>query len=382
MAYQLGTPIAGKEFEDFHKTSNNAPGNVFYDNHWQYLENIWLCGGDISSENAADYAKNKGNAVVMSRVRDAVYGVSVSNGSEIQDVATANYTRRGGSRVYETDPEEIRSGKMSTPVGRSDLAGSATGMCCHLTSGVFTGFDVRNDVPGVSGLFVAGDGIHATAPSGAAYPCGVGFTSCFCSIDGDHAGKAAAEYAHTASAKEIDREVVRARIEKLAAPLRREKGFGPNWARDVLHSIMAPYWVSVAKTEPTLRSALTQVEYMRDNVIPRLCARMGHDLRLCLEMRHKVLSAEMKLRAGLYRAESRGNHYHSDIPYRKDDAFLCYVTAQKGEDGMTLSKRPVPEEWTGDRSDAYTDRYHYYFPGEPEAKGFTAPNSGWGGKRG
>jgi len=51
-----------------------------------------------------------------------------------------------------------------------------------------------------------------------------------------------------------------------------EKGFDPNWARDVLHSIMAPYWVSVAKTEPTLQAALIQVEYMRDHVVPRLCA--------------------------------------------------------------------------------------------------------------
>jgi len=43
---------------------------------------------------------------------------------------------------------------------------------------------------------------------------------------------------------------------------------------------------------------------------------------------------------------------------------------------------PVPAEWTGDVSAAYTDRYHYYFPGEPEAKGFTAPKSTWGGKGG
>ena len=382
MAYELGLPIAGKEFEDFHATSNNAPGNAFYDNHWQYLENIWLCGGDVAEENASDYAKNKGNAMALGRVRKAVYGVEVSDGSEIQDVATANYTRRGGSRVYGSDPEEVRSGKMSTPVGRSDLAGAATGMCCHLTSGIFNGFEVRNDVPGVPGLFIAGDGTHATAPSGSAYPCGVGFTSCFCSIDGDHAGKAAAEFIENAEIKAVSDEEIAAMIEKLSAPLLRDKGFDPNWARDVLHSIMAPYWVSVAKTEPTLRAALTQVEYMRDNVIPRLCARSGHDLRLCLEMQHKVISAEMKLRASLFRAESRGTHYRSDIPYRVDSEYLCYVTVQKGENGMSLEKQPVPAEWTGDVNAAYTDRYHFYFPGEPEAKGFEAPKNTWGGKKG
>ena len=381
MAYQLGLPIAGKEFEDFHAPSNHAPGNAFYDNHWQYLENIWLCGGDVTRENASDYAKNKGNAMALSRVRNAVYGVAASDGSEIQDVSTANYTRRGGSKVYETDPEEVRSGKLSTPVGRSDLAGAATGMCCHLTSGVFSGFGVDNSTE-IPGLFVAGDGTHATAPSGSAYPCGVGFTSCFCSIDGDHAGRAAAGFAAGTSLCEPEKERIAQIIEELSAPLSREKGFDPNWARDVLHSIMAPYWVSVAKTEPTLRAALTQVEYMRDNVAPRLSARSGHDLRLCLEMQHKILSAEMKLRAGIFRAESRGTHYRADVPYRKDGEFLCYVTVQKTGAGMALKKHPVPDAWTGDRDAAYTDRYHYYYPGEPEEKGFDAPKSAWGGKGG
>ena len=382
MAYQLGLPIAGKEFEDFHSTSNNAPGNVFYDNHWQYLENIWLCGGDVSVENASDYAANKGNAMALSRVRGAVYGVASSDGSEIQDVATANYTRRGGSQVYETDPQELRSGKMSTPVGRSDLAGAATGMCCHLTSGVFCGFEVRNNVPGVPGLFVAGDGTHATAPSGSAYPCGVGFTSCFTSIDGDHAGKAAAAYVADKELVQVDTEEITARIREISAPMQREKGFDPNWARDVLHSIMAPYWVSVAKTEPTLQAALTQVEYMRDHVAPKLAACSSHDLRLCLELRHKILSAEMKLRASLFRQESRGTHYRADIPYRRDKEYLCYITVRQSEKGMELEKHSVPAEWTGDTQAAYTERYHYYFPGEPEAKGFQPPKSAWGGKRG
>ena len=127
--------------------------------------------------------------------------------------------------------------------------------------------------------------------------------------------------------------------------------------------------------------ALVQVEYMRDHVIPNLAACSSHDLRLCIEMKHKVLSAEMKLRAGLARQESRGNHYRADIPYRDDDRFLCYVTVKKQPDGsMAAEKIPVPDEWTGDRNMEYDKRYHYYFPGEPEAKGFTPSKSGRGGK--
>lgn len=383
IAYQLGLPIAGKEFEDFHQTPASAPGNVFLDNHWQYLENIWLCGGDVSVKDASSYASTKGKIMVMGRVTKAVTGVPGADGSEIQDVATASYTRRGGSQVYESDPEEVRSGKMSTPVAQSALAGAATGMCCHLTSGVFCGLQELDGASGIPGLFTAGDGIHATAPSGAAYPCGVGFTSCFTSIDGTHAGNAAAEYAKNTEAISVTAETIAQKTEQITAPLRVEQGFDPNWARDVLHSIMAPYWVSVAKTEPTLRAALVQVEYMRDHVVPKLMARSSHDLRLCIEMKHKILSAEMKLRAGLARQESRGNHYRADIPYRDDSQFLCYITVQKDSDGtMRTEKVMLPQEWVGDTTTAYPDRYHYYFPGEPEAKGFTPPKPKWGGKGG
>lgn len=384
IAYQLGLPIAGKEFEDFHMTPASAPGNVFLDNHWQYLENIWLCGGDIAAENASDYARTKGNIMVLGRVKKAVYGVPAADGSEIQDVAQAAYTRRGGSAEYGTDPQEVRSGKMSTPVAAGSLGGAAVGMCCHLTSGVFCGLKEQDGFSGIPGLYTAGDGIHATSPSGAAYPCGVGFTSCFVSIDGDHAGKAAAAYASSVEFVMPDPERLQEKKEEITAPLHVEQGFDANWARDVLHAIMAPYWVSTAKTEATLRAALVQVEYMRDHVVPRLAARTSHDLRLCIEMKHKVLSAEMKLRAGLARQESRGNHYRADIPYRDDTQFLCYITVRKNENAaMIADKVMLPKEWTGDLSEEYAKRYLYYFPGEPEAKGFQAPKQPqWGRKRG
>ncbi|MCD7832802.1 MAG: FAD-binding protein [Lachnospiraceae bacterium] len=378
MAWELGLPITGKEFEDFHTTSSQAPGNVFLDNHWQYLENIWLCGGDVDPGSAAGYAAAKGKAMVLKRVNGSVNGLPVADGSEIQDVATANYTRRGGSKVYETDPEEIRSGKMSTPVAASTLAGAATGMCCHLTSGVFCGLEETNGETEIAGLYVAGDGIHATSPSGSAYPCGVGFTSCFTSIDGDHAGRAAAAYAREQKFIGLPEEEIQRKKEDILSPMKRESGFDPNWARDVLHSIMAPYWISVVKSEETLKAALVQVEYMRDHVIPKLQAGTSHDLRLCLEMKHKVLSAELKLRAGLERKESRGTTYREDYPCRDDENYLCYITQRKADDGgSSFDKVAVPDAWAGDRKEAYQTRYVYFFPGEPEKMGFEVPRSGW-----
>ena len=140
--------------------------------------------------------------------------------------------------------------------------------------------------------------------------------------------------------------------------------------------------ITVSSKGSQMEAALTQVDYMRDHVAPKLCASSSHDLRLCMEVRHKILSAELKLRASLFRAESRGTHYRADVPYRRDEDYLCAVTLRQGESGIELEKHPVPDEWTGESSAAYTDRYHYYFPGEGEAKGFTPPKTNWGGKRG
>jgi succinate dehydrogenase/fumarate reductase flavoprotein subunit len=370
ICYHLGLPIAGKEFEDFHDGPQAAPGNAFLSNNWTYLENIWLCGGDMTSAGAEDYIRAKSRAMVMRRVNTGVNGAKANDGSEIASVAKADYTRRGASVHYETDPQEIRSGKMNDDMLGGGSFGAAVGMSAHLTSGVFTGLEEFEGKTSVLGLYVAGDGIHSTAVSGAAYPCGVGFTSCFCSIDGDHAGAAAAAYAKQVMQLEISDNKIERRIQELKAPYDMEQGIDPNWACDVLQSIMSPYWVLITKSETMLKAALIQVEYLRDNVMPKLMARSGHDLRLCMEVKHKVLSAELKLRASLERKESRGNSYRVDYPYRKDDEYLCYLVAKKGMDGnIEYEKVPVKEEWTGDRSIPYEKRFAYFFPGELEALG-------------
>jgi len=388
IAYQLGLPIAGKEFEDFHATSSLAPGNSFLTEGWIYLENAWLSGGDVTGENIRGYVAGKGKAMVVRRVEGALQGIAPSDGSEVLDMTKALRTIRGTSVHYGSDPGEVRSGAGADcgSAPHKDAFGAAIGACCHLSSGVFCGLDDQTGGTAIPGLFVSGDGIHATAPAGATYPCGVGFTSCFCSIDGKHAGDAAGDYAAGAEAAKIPESVIAQKAAEILAPLRVEKGFDANWARDVLLSIMAPYWVSIAKSEVMLQTALTQVRYMRDHVIPKLVARSGHDLRQCIEMKHKVLASELKLLAGLERKESRGSTFRTDYPYRDDENFLCYLTVRKGEDGEPcVDKVPVKDSWTGDCAQEYSKRYLYYFPGEPETKGFTVaqpPRGAWGGGAG
>lgn len=378
IAYNLGLPIAGKEFDDFHMTLSYAPGNAFLNNNWTYLENIWLCGGDITAESGKGYADGKGKAMVLDRVTKAVSGLALNDGTAVEDMSTQGIGRRGGS--LSENPADIRSGKMNDTMPKGDIYGAAVGFGGHLSAGVLCDLDDLDGFTGIKGLYVAGDGINAAAPAGAGYPCGVGFTSSFVSIQGTHAGKAAAAYAATAEPGVISADDLAAITEEINAPLSVAQGFDPNWARDQLSGIMSPYWIHIVKTRETLEGALAQVEYMRDNVVPKLAAATPHDLRLCHEMKHKVLSAEMKLRAGLAREETRGLSYRADFPYRDDENFLCYITVQKDEDGkMVTGKVPVKDEWKGDVTQPYAERYGYYFPGETEAKGIVVEEStGWG----
>ena len=377
IAYQLGLPIAGKEFDDFHMTCSDQPGNAFINNNWTYLENIWLCGGDVTPETARSYATGKAKVMVLDRVTKAVTGLSLNDGTAVEDMSTADVTRRGGS----TAEGDVRTGKNNDTMRKGDIYGAAVGFGAHLSSGVFCGLDDLDGFTGIDGLYVAGDGMNASSPTGACYPCGVGFTSNFVSIQGDRAGKAAAAYAAGQGEAQISPERITKETEEIQAPLYVESGFDPNWARDQLQAIMSPYWVYIVKSKATLEAALTQVEHLRDDVMPKLVAASSHDLRLVHEMRHKILSAELKLRASLAREESRGLHYREDFPYRDDENFLCYITVQKGEDGeMKVEKVPVKEEWTGDRNADYDTRYLFNFPKERETLGLPEKeeSGGWG----
>ena len=72
------------------------------------------------------------------------------------------------------------------------------------------------------------------------------------------------------SPPQIPQERIDAETEAILAPLSVTAGFDPNWARDQLLNIMSPYWVYITKSEETLKAALTQVEVLRDRVMPKL----------------------------------------------------------------------------------------------------------------
>jgi succinate dehydrogenase / fumarate reductase flavoprotein subunit len=52
-------------------------------------------------------------------------------------------------------------------------------------------------------------------------------------------------------------------------------------------------------------------------------------------------TAEVMLRAALFREESRGNHYREDFPHQDDENWLCHTLIQKVEGELRIAKKEV-----------------------------------------
>ncbi len=357
IGYELGLPIIGHEFEDYHFSSSGRPSNAFIPNVWDYLEPMCFLGGMIKKDHLFSTFKN--NSL---KWKTALEGHAAWGDTDHEQKAPPRKPGPGnGPRVPRLMPEETEPAP--------DAFGGSAGLGVHTVNGIYCGSEDTHGYTGIPGLYCAGDGCNAGPFGGSDYPGGPGFTSNFVSLQGRRAALAASEYAAGAPLCRIPRDEIEARTEELYRPLKRTSGFSPSWALDCLHAIMILPSTIVLKNEACLQGALAQVEFLRDHILPKVQAVSTHDLRTCHELKSKVLEAEMKLRASLARKESRGGHYRIDYPCRNDRDFLCFFGMVKGEDGrMNVVRIEYPDTWKGNREESYEERYGLFvFPGEKEA---------------
>ena len=214
----------------------------------------------------------------------------------------------------------------------------------------------------VPGLYAAGN-TCATMGSGAGY-AGMGWASNHAAVTGARAGIVAAEFAMKQRIKTLDQgEITRAK-QIVCAPMERSGGFSPAWVTQVLHGFTVPYFFLGVKHEERLRPALALVEFVGKHLVPLLKANDPHEWRLAHETKNITLIAEMKLRASLFRTESRGSHFREDYPRRDDPTWLAWVKLRDEGGVMTPRKEPIPEKWWPDLSIPYEERYPRGFPGE------------------
>ncbi|MBW1863180.1 MAG: FAD-binding protein [Deltaproteobacteria bacterium] len=324
MAYRVGAEITGKEFTDTHYTDAEHPAHL-------------------------GFPKRIKDGPTRGRLFNAEGDEIIGKGTLFLDMEFEAHAGRAPLTL------ETPKGEKIIRVG-----GGASGMSVHKAEGIWPAdTDCSTNIPG---LYAAGDAL-GTMQKGAVYGsmgCGLGGAS----VTGARAGASAAEYSKETDKPEIDGDEL-ARLKKIInAPTERKGGFSPRWVTQLLQNNMIPYYILYIKKEDRMKAALTLVEFMRDHLAPKIMARDPHELRLALETKNMILNAEMRLRASLFRTESRGCHYREDYPRRDDPDWLAWVVLKEENGEMKAFKKPVPEEWWPDLSIPYEERYMWRFPGE------------------
>lgn len=165
-------------------------------------------------------------------------------------------------------------------------------------------------------------------------------------IQGRVAGRAAAEYAAAITPARVDEGQVEEIAARIEAPLAREKGESPTETRRTLRDIAAQY-IGVIKDEAGLKKALSALQDVRNNVLPRLAVSGSKSRRCnaewleCLQLLNLAQVLEVSAQSALMRTESRGGHYRSDCTDTDNDRWLANIVARRDNGGVKLSTIPV-----------------------------------------
>jgi succinate dehydrogenase/fumarate reductase flavoprotein subunit len=342
MAYRVGAEITGKEFNDVHSTSAEHPVNVGVG---------FLNKPTGNGPPPATYKNAKGEMITGLSLFHLSFEYEAHKGNAPISWVLPQSDKRGEAQDGGDRPPEMVV-----------VAGATAGMSTHKSEGIWPS-DTHGSV-GIPGLFAAGDSLGVMLSGGAYSLTGAALSGS--SVIGARAGHKAAEHAANSEAVPLDQDQLDTLRAKIYAPLKRQGGFSPSWVLDLLKNTLVPYFTLIIKHEDRLKAALTQIEFYRDQLVPKLRAEDAHELRLAIEAKNLVCNAEMKLRASLERKESRGTHYREDYPRRDDDEFLSWIKIKDENGRMTLSREPVPQKWRPDPSKPESERYLFEFPVFPQ----------------
>jgi succinate dehydrogenase / fumarate reductase flavoprotein subunit len=187
------------------------------------------------------------------------------------------------------------------------------------------------------GLYAAGDAAtkmpSGTSDSAGALP--------FAFVSGARAGKFAADYIRHVGRTEADEAQVRELKEDVVGPLQRKDGVEGDYLIEAIQDIVIPYEVLMLRHGERMEKALTEIIGMKEDLLPLLYAHDPHFLRIAHEARSFVLVAEIALRAGLVRKESRYN-IREDYPYLDNVDWLKWVHLKRGDRGMKIWLENIP----------------------------------------
>ncbi len=332
MALRAGAAIGGKEFIDFHVTGNENPADAWF--VWKDMYN-----GINRTEQPA------GRAMEI---------IQLPRATRSGHLPTLGYT----------PPPNVPPPPGGWPnlslAGKEIVGNAGAGLGIHKSEGIWPADgNCGTELPG---LFAAGDALCSML-CGAAYT-GLGSSLSGSAVQGARAGLAAAAYAVRTKKTTVKAAEIKRTKHRIFGPRLRDKGFTPAWVTQQLQNTMIPYYVLQIKEKGRMEAALKIIAFLREQPAVQLRACSPHELRLGHETQNMLLNAEMKLRAGLYRKETRGSHIREDYPTRRDPEWLAWVLCRLENGKIKCSKKPVPKKWRPDPKLKMSQKYWYTLPGE------------------
>ena len=231
-------------------------------------------------------------------------------------------------------------------------------------------------MPAFEGTLIHGGGVHIDTNCASTVPglYGVGNVTCtpehgtwsitglnlaFCLVSGARAGRHAARWAQSSSCVNQNSTVVdqvAAAVAEILEPTTRAGGVDSDRIVLDLLANLVPYPVAYLRSAATLEGALAQVERIRDQDLPRVCARDPHSLVKAYEVRCMTAIAEMVLRSVLFRQESRGYVYREDFPLTDNVNWLKWVVVRRDGNQMRVSAREFPAPYLDPPCEIYPPR--------------------------
>jgi len=206
----------------------------------------------------------------------------------------------------------------------------------------------------VKGLFASGRArtVDPTVYAG-------GLSLCLCQVLGSLTGSCAGAFAKSREQLPLSASEINEVKGRLFEPVGRE-GLPPS---EVLNEVRESIFfqdVSILKHEKSLLRALSKMEEIRNELLPRMTAKDPHYLMKNIEVREIALVSELFLRASLMRTESRAGHFRADYPERDNKNWLCWIIAHQEGVDIKLSKRLVPiEKYKITPTKYYSDNFNY-----------------------
>jgi succinate dehydrogenase/fumarate reductase flavoprotein subunit len=160
---------------------------------------------------------------------------------------------------------------------------------------------------------------------------------------GAKAGLWAADFAGVAGPLTPEKGQIETLREKVFAPLKRAGGADPEHVILSLQEAVIPYDILLIRHEERMEQALRRIETLRDCEAPLMFAADSHILRTTHEAFNLLTTAEIHLRAALFRKDSRTG-IREDYPFEDNGNWLKFVRARKGRGGVEMFTEDVPVE--------------------------------------